>query len=138
MLQDQQTGAAANDFGRATAPNIARAMGALMTRPGSNEAILNGKKIVIKCAARRTTSVGVSLHMLPTLDAVVGAFQRDDGGFDLYSLDAKLYAKHLIPTRSKGPSAGKVGIVKRSVFLAEGNRVGVVKARAGNFELVGP
>lgn len=120
MPQDRETGAAGDAFGRLTAPKIADMIGAKMTRPGSNEANFQAKRIVIKCAGSRTSSVGVSLQMLSTLDAVLAAFQRDDGRFDLLCLDAKSYARHMTPTKSKGPSAGKVGIVEKKIFLTEG------------------
>lgn len=52
----------------------------------SNEALLNGQHVVIKCAAPATDSVGVTYQMLERLDAVIGAFQLDDGSFELWSL----------------------------------------------------
>lgn len=94
-----------------------------MSRKGSNEATLDGKHIVIKCASRRTQSVGVSRKMLPTLDAVIGAFEQDDGAFDVFSLNANIYRKRMTPTRSKGASAGRVGIVTKPVFADEGKRI---------------
>ncbi|MCI0628526.1 MAG: hypothetical protein L0387_43905 [Acidobacteria bacterium] len=98
-----------------------------MTRRGSNEATLAGRRIVIKCARLRTQSVGVSYQMLPSLDAVVGAFQRDDGAFDVFSLDSQIYREHMTDTRSRGASAGRVGIVPKHVFTAEGESIGTVR-----------
>src|SRR5437879_4796077 len=95
MAQNQQSGAAGNAFGRITAPKIARAIGATMIRKGSNEATHGGKHVVIKCAGQGTQSVGVSKKMLPTLDAVVGAFQRTDGAFKVYSLRADVYRERM-------------------------------------------
>jgi hypothetical protein len=98
-----------------------------MTRRGTNEATLDGKRIVIKCARPRTQSVGVSYQMLRTLEAVLGAFQRDDGAFDVFSLCARIYRQHMTDTRSKGPAAGRVGIVTKNVFTAEGESIGTVR-----------
>src|SRR5258708_5631027 len=123
MPQDQQTGAEGNKFGRDMAPKIALGIGATMVRRGSNEATLNGKRIVIKCANVTTASVGVSYKMLPTLDSVIAAFRRKDGEFDLFSLSAKSYAQHMSNTRSKGSSKDRVGIVIKKVFETEGERV---------------
>jgi len=65
--------------------------------------------------------------MLEKLDAVVGAFQRDDGAFDLWSLPVPLFERHMRDTRSRGASAGKVGLVRRDVFEAEGKALGRVR-----------
>lgn len=127
MPQVHQSGAEGNAFGRRAAPKIAHALGATMTRRGSNEATLAGRRIVIKCARLRTQSVGVSYQMLPSLDAVVGAFQRDDGAFDVFSLDSQIYREHMTDTRSRGASAGRVGIVPKHVFTAEGESIGTVR-----------
>jgi hypothetical protein len=123
MPQNHQSGAEGNAFGRSAASKIARALGATMSRKGSNEAMLDGRHIVIKCARRCTQSVGVSRQMLPTLDAVIGAFEKDDGAFDVFSLDADIYRQRMTPTRSRGASAGRVGIVTKRVFTDEGKRI---------------
>jgi hypothetical protein len=65
--------------------------------------------------------------MLKRLDAVVGAFQRDDGAFELWSLAAPLFEDHMRETRSRGPSAGKVGLVTKDVFRAKGKQLGRVR-----------
>lgn len=123
MTQNKQSGANGNAFGRETALKIARALGATMTRKGSNEATLAGRRIVIKCASRSTQSVGVSHKMLPTLDAVIGAFEQADGAFDLFLLDAGIYQALMTPTRSKGASAGRVGMVNKRVFANDGKKM---------------
>ncbi len=81
MPQDRDSGAAANQWGRETARYIASQIGATMQSRASNEALLNGQNVVIKCAAPATNSVGVTYKMLEKLDAVIGAFQSDDGSF---------------------------------------------------------
>ena len=60
------------------------------------------------------------------LDVVVGAFQRDDGAFELWSLTAPLFKHHMRDTRSRS-SAGKVGIVGRDLFEAKGKALGKVR-----------
>ena len=81
MPQDQETGAAGDAFGRETAPLIAQAIGATMRGGASNEADFNGQRVVIKCARQKTQSVGVTYQMLERLDAIVAAFELDDGSF---------------------------------------------------------
>ena len=127
MPQNSRSGAEANAFGRKTARKVAPAIGATLLSRGSNEAMLNGKHVVIKCARARTSSVGVSYRMLPALHAIVGAFQREDGAFDVVSLDAQIFRERMTETRSTGPSARRVGIVTKSVFDEEGEHIATVK-----------
>ncbi len=48
MTQDLASGAAANEWGRKTAREIAFEIGAVMKGRSSNEAVLDDKKVVIK------------------------------------------------------------------------------------------
>lgn len=121
MTQDQASGAAANEWGRVTARAIASKIGAVMTGRTSNEALLDGKKIVIKCAATATDSVGVTFKMLDRLDSIIGAFQLDDGSFELWSLSPEKFRQEMRDTRSRGSAAGKVGLVRRDIFEKSGS-----------------
>jgi len=120
MTQDRASGAAANEWGRVTARAIASKIGAVMNGRTSNEATLEGKKVVIKCAARATDSVGVTFKMLDRLDSVIGAFQLDDESFELWSLSADKFHQEMRDTRSKRSAAGKVGLVRRNFFQNNG------------------
>jgi hypothetical protein len=113
MPQDRESGARASAWGRATAKLISRKLGATMPTGSSNECTLNGDRVVIKCAAVANDQVGVTYKMLPRLRYVLGAFQRDDGQFDIYALEAKAFAANERETRSRGRSAGRVGKVRR-------------------------
>lgn len=126
MPQNQLTGAAGNAFGRDTAPKIARAIGATMSRPGSNEAHWKGRRVVIKCAKYGNNRVGVTYQMIETVDAILAAFQRSDGRFEMFELDPQTYQRTMIETRSTGPSAGKVGQVSRATFQSLGKHLGAV------------
>ncbi len=100
-----------------------------MLSRASNEALLDGQKVVIKCAAPATDSVGVTYKMLEKLDAVIGALQLDDGSFDLWSVSLKQFESAMRETRSRGPSAGKVALVRRRVFIDYGTPLGKVQIR---------
>lgn len=126
MVQTQASGAAANAWGHSTARAIAKQLGARLLRSGSNECELRGERIVLKCARQKTASVGVTFKMLERLDAVIGAFQVEDGSFELWRLTRDEYEHHMRPTASRGASAGKVGIVAKSTFRAEGRRAGKI------------
>ncbi len=126
-MQDQETGAAANRWGRETARALALRLGARMNGRTSNEATLEGRRVVIKCAAAGTNSVGVTYQMLDRIDEVVAAFQSADGAFVVRALSVPEFRAHLRPTRSLGPSAGKVGIVQRDAFEASGRMVSTLR-----------
>ena len=89
--------------------------------------MLDGKRVVIKCAASATDSVGVTFKMLGALDAIIGAFQLDDGSFELWSLLPDVFHSEMRETRSRGAAAGKVGLVGRSVFSTRGTLVGRIR-----------
>ena len=90
-----------------------------MVGSGSNEGQYNGQRVVIKCAGRNTTSVGVTHRMLESLDLVLAAFQHHDGSFDVYSLRADEYRRHMRDSRSSG-AAGRVGLVTKKTFTEHG------------------
>jgi hypothetical protein len=127
MPQDRTTGAVADAGGRKTARKIADRIGATMQGRASNLALLEGKTIVIKCAAVKTDSVGVTLRMLQNLDSILGAFQLDDGSFELWSLTPDQFRNAMRDTRSRGASAGRVALVTRSVFEGQGKMLGRVQ-----------
>jgi hypothetical protein len=119
MPQDRASGAAASRWRKQTARALAQRLGATKPVGNSNECRLDGKRVVIKCAAPATKSIGVTFQMLDRLDAVVGAFQRDGGAFELRSLTPGLFKRYMRDTASRGQSAGKVGIVERVTFPSQ-------------------
>ena len=130
MPQDQSTGAEANDYGRRTARAIAAALGAKLNGTRSNEATRNGARVVIKCARSGTTSVGVTYEMQKSLQYVFAAFEMAPatGKYEVFSLPLEIFIKNQRPSRSKGNSAHKVGLVSRSVFITHGTLVNTVHA----------
>jgi hypothetical protein len=124
MTQDRDSGAAANEFGRETAKKLAAALGARMTKPGSNEAMWDGKLVALKSAAPTTNMIGMTYKMLDRVEEVVAALQKGDGTFEVFALSAAAFKSAMRPTRSKGSSSGRVGVVRRSVFETTGRSVG--------------
>jgi hypothetical protein len=125
-MQGQSSGARASRWGHETAQAIARSIGAGDIKRSSNECRFNGMRAVIKCAAPATQSVGVTYRMLERLEIVIGAFQRDDGMFHLWSISPKDFEAAMRETRSQGGPAGKVGLVERRVFEQIGRSLGTV------------
>jgi hypothetical protein len=95
-------------------------------RRSSNECRYNGLRAVIKCAGAATKSVGVTYKMLDRLEIVIGAFECEDGTFELWSLSPAQFRSSMRATRSQGASAGKVGIVARQAFAQIGRSLGRV------------
>jgi hypothetical protein len=105
---------------------LAKALGASIPAGGSNECILDGKPVVIKCAAASTDSVGVTFQMLKRVALIIGAFQTAENTFDVWSITPEQYESQMRDTASKGASAGKVGLVRRSYFEKTGVHIGTV------------
>lgn len=126
MGQNRESGAAANAYGRETAPKIAGVLGATMLGSESNEALLDGKRVVIKIAGKNTTSVGVTYSMLEGLETVIAAFQHKTGPYEVFSLSAPVFLNHARDSRSGGGDA-RVGLVSRKVFETFGKRIKVVR-----------
>lgn len=119
-MQDRETGSAGNDYGRDCGEVIASILGATKVRTGrnSNECQLNGKRVVIKCArSKRPQQVGVYCAMLDRLEAVIGAFENEDGSYDVYEMPLARY-KALM--RFREYTNGDRGLVKRAVFEQSG------------------
>lgn len=121
--QNRTSGANASMWGREIARKIALAIGASAPTGTSNECELAGERVVIKCAALKTDSVGITYLMLERISEVIGAFQNDDATFDVWSLPVTQAKAAMRPTASRGASAGRVGIVRRALFYEKGRRL---------------
>ncbi|MBC8374097.1 MAG: hypothetical protein H8E53_10915 [Planctomycetes bacterium] len=58
--------------------------------------------------------------MLERIDAVFSALEQEDGTYELYEISPSMFEENMRATRSKGAAAGKVGLVRKSVFINEG------------------
>jgi hypothetical protein len=131
-MQDRASGARASRWGHETARALAARIGASSMRRSSNECRYKGLRAVIKCAGAATKSVGVTYKMLDRLEIVIGAFECEDGTFELWSLSPAQFRSSMRATRSQGASAGKVGIVARQAFAQSGRSLGrVALTKAG-------
>lgn len=126
MPQDRESGAEANRFGRESGETIIAALGAKKVKAGSNECIFRGRRVSLHCAHKGTNSVGVTKLCLRRLDAVLAALEQEDGSFHVLELPAAQYAKHSRPTRSRGPSAGRVVLVRRAIFEEHGELIKII------------
>jgi hypothetical protein len=120
MPQDRESGARAAAWGHEAAYKIAWKIGATGMGKTSNECQLNGEHVVIKCARRNTTSVGVTYQMLTRIDRVIGAFELDDGLFELWAISPKQFESSM---RESITSGGKTALVSRSFFEQHGKKI---------------
>ncbi len=120
MPQDRASGAEGNRYGRECGEQIARLLGAqkIHANASSNECLLDGKTVVIKCSRAETLQqVGVYSKMLARLDAVVGAFENADGSYDVFLLPAKDYEGCM---RLRSYAHADLCFVKRDAFQNKG------------------
>jgi hypothetical protein len=127
MPQDRTSGADANTYGRETARKIAIAIGAISISETSNEFELGNQKITIRCARKDNNQFGVPYQILERVNTVIGAVEQKDGDYKLYEISSNKFKQNMRPTRSTGPSAGRVGIVGKSVFISEGKFIRTVE-----------
>ena len=120
MTQDRDSGARAVDYGLTTAALLASRLGYKKIRnPNSNEYEKDGKVVVIKCARIKTPSIGVSYKMLNRISSILACLENCDGKYECYELSLDVFRSIMSPTRSKGPSADKVGIAKKTDIISK-------------------
>ncbi len=124
MSQGQESGARAAKYGLLTAKKIAEKLGGKkIGNARSNEYEIDNKKVVIKCAKVKTNNIGVEYHMLDRISAILGAFETEDGTYNIYEIKPDIFRESMRPTKSKGASAGRVGMVRKLVFSDRGKFV---------------
>ena len=131
MPQDRISGADANAYGRETARKIATAIGAIPISETSNEFELDNRKITIRCARKKTQNLGAPYQLLERINAVIAALEQENGEYELYEISPDKFKQNMRPTRSTGPSGGRVGLVKKSIFINEGKFISQIKLKAG-------
>ena len=102
----------------------------LSTKPFSkvsNECILDGRRVAIKCSRVNTKQVGVSYKMLERLDGIIGAFETETNTYELYEISPDTFKENMRETRSTGAAAGKVALVTQKIFEEEGKFIQMVK-----------
>lgn len=122
MFQGRESGAKANSYGHKYGDKIIEAIGAKKIGRGSNECSLGGELLSVHCAHKKTLSIGVTYKALEKVSAVLGAFEQDDASYVIWKMPTDRYKELMTETRSKGPSRGRVGIVKRVEFERYGTR----------------
>ncbi len=126
MPQDRESGNRARLWGRKMARTVADALGATLINPGfSNEAMWNGRRILIKAAHRDTPQIGATFATLNRVSAVIAALQVKDKDYTLHEVSSEWFIQHMSPSRS--PKASHVMMVNCSKVREEGKKLGPMK-----------
>jgi len=127
MAQDANSGRRGNEVGRLIGKTVAEKLGIDLEK-GSNKGLLEGKKVVIKSARLGNSRFGITNNMLEEgLDEVILAVETTEGKFDLYKTAINDLKDKGTPTRSKGPSRGKVTNFKVSDAISLGKKFDSIK-----------
>lgn len=111
MGQNRESGAAANAYGHVMAVKVSQFLGTKLLTKLSNEIDINGERIVIKSARKKTHQIGISLAMLKRVQGIIAALEDEDGKYTLYRVDPKWYKTEMSPSHSNNPSAHKIMMV---------------------------
>ena len=65
--------------------------------------------------------------MVERLETALGVFEESDGSYRVLGLPISRCKAVMQPTRTQGPSRGRVGMISRKVFEDEGQFVASVK-----------
>jgi hypothetical protein len=101
---------------------MAEILGASLKSANSNEAMLDGHRVVIKCASPATDQVGVVAGMLDRLDFVVGCFEAHDGSFEVWDLPVEHYIRGSFDSKSTGHRPGTVIKQRNRIFRERGSQ----------------
>ena len=128
MGQNSMSGAAGSAYGHEMASKVASYLGTQLLSSKSNEAYLDGKRIVIKCAHYKTPQIGVSEKMLERIDTIVSALEAKNGDYEIYRITPQLYKSKMSPSRSKKRhSANKVMMVSCEAIINSGQHIGTMR-----------
>jgi hypothetical protein len=127
MPQNQATGAAAAAWGREMGRRLGAALGGTSLSRQANEFSIGNRRVAVKTARAQTSSVGVTYLVLERVDDVYGCWEVAPAEFDVWSLPTDVFKSAMRETASKGPSAGRVGLVTRTVFESRGKAIGRIR-----------
>jgi hypothetical protein len=130
--QTQDTGRAGNNFGHRMGMYAAKYLDTelLKTENKSNEAMLDGQRIVLKSAHKKTSSVGVTLNVLENIKSVVAILENKDKQendihkYTIYKVSTEWYKQYMKPSRSSPSAARTTRMVNSNLIRKHGEVVG--------------
>ena len=123
MTQDRESGAAAAHFGHKAAAAIGAKIGATKLSSRSKEFELNGKRVTIRTARKKTNDFGVLYAMLDRVESVIAAYETAPDEFELRSISPEVFREEM---RDSPTGKGCVGLVQKKVFVERGTFVAKV------------
>ncbi|ETA67820.1 hypothetical protein MettiDRAFT_1255 [Methanolobus tindarius DSM 2278] len=132
MGQNKNTGRAGNNFGHRMAVYAAQNLGTELLNTGtkSNEVILDGQRVVLKSAHKKTSAVGVTLNVLENIQSIVAVLenkekQEDDiHNYTIYKVPVEWYKQHMKPSRSSERAARTTRMVNCNLIRKNGEVIG--------------
>ena len=126
--QDTTSGQRAQQWGIQTARKIAAVLEAEKAgRPMANEFLLDGKRVAIKCAKKRTTQCGLTNTMRDRVDYIICAAQTEGGPFNLYKVTPEHWKEHANEPPEHNRNYRYLTHLSRSVFERIGEDLGEVE-----------
>jgi hypothetical protein len=123
--QNAESGREAAKWGSTTGPKIAAKLGfTRLSATGSEFKDSKGQRVSIRCARRGNNQVGLLNDMRDRIDYVIGAFEAEDGGFDLYKASVALWAKHARPGSPGSRMGSKLTLLTRGRLEQFGTSMG--------------
>jgi len=108
MVQNRKSGAAGNKYGHMMGEKVAKFLGTRLLSKSSNEMILDGQRIVVKSARRKTPEIGLSINMLKRVQSIIVAIENDDESYTLYQVETQWYKEKMTKSRSKSDVKAKI------------------------------
>ncbi|KGK99218.1 hypothetical protein LI82_04130 [Methanococcoides methylutens] len=132
MGQTPETGQAGNNFGHRMGEHVAKRLGTqlLETGTGSNEAIYDGERVILKSAHKNTSSIGVTINVLETVQAIIATFEDKNKSsqnlhhYTIYRVSFNWYKEHMKPSRANERASRTTMMVTRSSIRKEGKVIG--------------
>lgn len=125
MPQNRDSGDRARRWGYDMAQEVASHLGAILIKPkGSNEAIWNNRKVLIKSAHFGVPEIGATTATLDRAEAIIAALQNQDGAYTIYEVEPAWFRQNMKPSRST--RAAHVMMVRCSKVRKAGKVVGQI------------
>ncbi|NPE28644.1 hypothetical protein HNV12_11880 [Methanococcoides sp. SA1] len=132
MGQTPKTGQAGDKFGHRMGKYVAKHLVTqlLDTGTGSNEAIYDGERFILKSAHKNTSSIGVTIRVLENVKGIIATFEDKDKStedlhhYTIYRVSVDWYEEHMKPSQSSEAASRTTMMVTRSSIRKEGKVIG--------------
>lgn len=108
MVQNRESGAAGNKYGHMMGEKVATFFGTKLLSKSSNEMILDGQRIVVKSARKKTPKIGLSINMLERVQSIIAAIENEDGSYTLYQVETQWFKEKMTQSMSKSDVKSKI------------------------------